>query len=313
MAPLDWYRFSSLDPAVNLAKEEVVFDTLDESRHVLVLYVNDRCVVCGKHQNPWREIDLAAARRAGVPVHRRVSGGGTVYHDPGNLIFSFMTRRDALDREANLETVRAALRRLEIGSDRVGTFDLYAAGRKISGNAFCFRRNRAMHHGTLLLSADHELMGRLLKAGEPAITTHAVASRPAHTTSLRSIDRSFDIASLERAIVEEAAKAVDATDVRRLEEESIDPDAVRVLAERNRSWDWNFGRTPAFTVTFSVGEARALELGVRHGLVESVTSAPEGLASADLVGARFDRKELLARTPIEAVAIRRAIEASPLL
>lgn len=299
MRSLVWCRFSGIDPYCNLAKEETLFDTLlgsfDEEATLLVLYTNRSSLIVGKHQNPWCEVDLGEARRMHVPVLRRISGGGTVYHDEGNLVFSFMSRRECLDREQNLLVIRRALASLGMQSDLQGTFDLYAAGKKISGNSFCFRRDRGMHHGTLLVDADRTLMRRLLKPAEPAITTHAVASRPAHTVNLREIEASFDPSPLVETIVQSAADVMGISETSYLDEASIDSARVAELEERNHRWEWNFGRTPLFSVSFSGGGESSLRLRIKSGVVDAVEENTTGEAATHLVGCRFEKRELLSR------------------
>lgn len=323
MARLITSFFSGYDPAWNLALEEVIFDTLDEDSLVLLFYINDRCVVVGKHQNPWREIDLACASAETIPVHRRLTGGGTVFHDRGNLVFSFLGRRDVIDRTRDLEIVRDALELFGVDAEISGTWDLYAEGAKLSGNAFCFRRNRALHHGTILIDADRNLMNRLLSPGPLPIETHAVASRPAHTTTLRELGATVTASAIAESIVSKACSRSGIEASERLRQESFDLDRVAELAERNRSWVWNFGRTPLFSVVCTdptpsdeqVSVTR-FRLRVKHGTVEAAE-----LVDADevrvlhevispLVGSRYVQRELVERISPDHLPVRRAIEST---
>ncbi len=286
------FRSSVADPYRNLAVEEHFYDTFPLNAVVVGLYVNSACIVIGKHQNPWREIDLAAAVRSSVPVLRRISGGGAVYHDKGNLVFTVMARRNVLDRRRNLDFIRSALESLSVRVRATPTFDLFAGDRKISGNSFCFRRDRALHHGTILVSADRDLMKRLLKREEPQITTHAVASRPAPTINLVEIDSDITIERIERAILRAAVDVFGSDGVVRLESPGADDAEVRRIERRRRGWEWVYGRTPAFDVSFP--RSGTLRLRVRHGIVEEVIAASDREAAELLRGTRFELQALLA-------------------
>ena len=301
MSILRWCRFPGTNPHENLAREEAVFDSFPEADTVLLMYVNDRSIIIGKHQNPWREIDIHRAERLGIPILRRLSGGGAVYHDTGNFVFSFMRRRDELDRKHNLGIVAEALKKMRIECALSGTYDLYASGRKISGNASCFRKNRGIHHGTLLIDTDLESMHGVLKREEPTIDTHAVASRPAQTINIRDIDSGFGIERFSQAIIEIAAESFKVTGTAEFGEDEIDAPAVARLLERNRSWEWNFGRTPTFRVVLIGEDQNRIELGVKHGLIESVEGDGGTIPSA-ILGCRFERDALARALPAEIFA-----------
>ncbi|MBT3275115.1 MAG: lipoate--protein ligase family protein, partial [Spirochaetales bacterium] len=175
---------NSNDPYRNLAMEEFLLDNFSGEAALLFLYTNASSVVIGKHQNPWLEISLKELDSRQIPLVRRISGGGTVYHDLGNLNFSFIGKKAGFDRKKNLELVARAVSMLGVAAVVTDNYDLYAAGKKISGNAFCFRRDKVLHHGTLLIDADLDGLRLLLNPPEQGISTHAVRSRPAETANL---------------------------------------------------------------------------------------------------------------------------------
>ena len=259
------------DPFFNLAVEEFLFDTLAEQTGILLLYVNSPVVVIGKHQNPWLEVNLRELTKWRVGLLRRISGGGTVYHDTGNLNFSFLEPKDGFDRSRNLGFVRDVLRTIGIDAYITKKVDLYIEGGKISGNAFCFRKNRALHHGTLLVDTDVTRMHGLLSPKPLPIETHAVRSRPASTLNLSSVQHGLSCRTVQR----ELAKAyLEHGEVETVSTGDFRNTDVRNLSKRNRRWEWNFGRTPDFKLT-----AEGATATISKGLIASI----DGVVSSDLV------------------------------
>ncbi len=272
-------------------------------------YQNSACVVCGKHQNPWREVNIPVAREESIPVLRRITGGGTVYHDPGNLVFTFAMSRNLLERSQNLRVIKTALAACGVAAELTDGFDLYAKGSKISGSAFRFRRNRGIHHGTLLVDADRPLMSRILRSTDSAIVTYAVQSRPASTINLAELGAICTIeeikANIERAVIEYFRPAsVERGQVPTNIEKQADE-----IVTRLRSWEWTYGNTPPFEITLGAA-AETLRLRIKKGRVESVLSSSDETARV-LVGCRFVKDEMIERN-IGAWA-RRIVEQSTLL
>jgi len=167
------YESSSHDVYLNLAREEYLFDNLPKGSRSFLVYVDSPSIVFGKHQNPWRECSVAVLKEQGIPLARRISGGGTVYHDLGNLNFSFLLPKTGFDRRKNLALIVQSLGRLGIRAEISERHDIMVGNQKISGNAFCFRRERALHHGTLLIRSELDALHGSL-AGTVGIETFAV-------------------------------------------------------------------------------------------------------------------------------------------
>ncbi|PRT54126.1 Putative lipoate-protein ligase A [Wickerhamiella sorbophila] len=145
----------SLNPYVNLAIETVLFKSSPSARNLLFLYVNKPCVVLGRNQNPWKEINLPAAFRHNVPVIRRRSGGGTVVHDEGNVNFCVQTSRGDFSRTKHIEMIVTALRAKGQSLEINERHDIInASNQKVSGSSYKIERERAYHHATMLLNAD---------------------------------------------------------------------------------------------------------------------------------------------------------------
>lgn len=179
----------------NFALEE---DLLTEpDGEFLLLYINRPCVVTGCNQQPEAEADLDWCAREKIPVVRRISGGGTVWHDEGNINWAFTTPvgEAALDRKL-LGDVIAVLRRMGIEAVEGGRGEIFAGGPdgpKISGTASCVKKGRRLFHGTLLFDADLERMSRAL-AGDPGKRGRKVASIPASVANVKPLTKGFDTA-----------------------------------------------------------------------------------------------------------------------
>ena len=148
------YVSDSTDGWRNLGADEYFLDHLSPEDMLLHFYVNRSAVIIGRGQNPWAECNLDAMQRDDVQLVRRITGGGAVFHDEGNLNFSFIAGTARYDVQRQLGMILSAVRALGIPCEFSGRNDLLADGRKFSGNAFCSRKGICQHHGTLLIRSD---------------------------------------------------------------------------------------------------------------------------------------------------------------
>lgn len=231
------YVFPGEDPWANLVREELLYERWSGGE-ILSLYVNRPCVVMGRHQNPWVETRPDRLRREGIPLLRRISGGGTVWHDEGNLNFSYIGARSTYDRSLVDRWVQRALTEFDIAFDISEKGDYLYMGSKFSGNAFAFRSDRVLHHGTLLVCADLESL-RAHLGGLEVVRSIGVRSRPASVVNLQSVRPELSVAALVGAMARAAGS------------EPTEPPEFPDLEERCRersSWEWVYGQTPRFTV-----------------------------------------------------------------
>ena len=292
------------DPARNLALEEWCVRNLDPASGILLLYVNDPAVVVGKNQVVHREVDLGWTRSHGVPVLRRISGGGAVYHDPGNLNFTVLRRfrpGDTLDFDACLEPIVRALRTVGVPAERTARNDLTVGGRKISGNAQ-FTTVRAMFsHGTLLFDADLGAVRASLATSGDGIETRAVPSRRSPVANIRPhLPRPIELSEFRERFARALLDGTGSDGPVRLDAAAWS--AIDRLAEtRYRTWEWTFGRAPRFTIrrAFNAGPgAPAVTLEVENGIVTAarITAGTDsrrlGHLVAHLAGVRYEREAL---------------------
>lgn len=259
------YVSASRDPHLNLSVEHHLLQNTPPDSTVLILYTNSPCVVFGRNQNPWMEVNLhrlaqirdspaALAWSAGpVQLLRRRSGGGTVFHDAGNVNFSVICPPAAFDRDRHANMVVRALASLgrantrvnerhdivmDVPNDPVGTF-------KISGSAYKLTRLRSLHHGTCLLRSPNlkSISGMLRSPAEPFVKTRGVDSV---RSPVRNVD--IDVAAFEAAVVEEFGRMYGRFDLKEtIDEAALDIPNVRKGYDELRSRDWIYGQTPKFT------------------------------------------------------------------
>ena len=229
---------SGMDIFTHLAWEEYLMEEV--SGPVLMLWQSACAVVVGKNQNPWRECRLALMEEERIPLARRSSGGGTVYHDKGNLNYCIITDREAYREAQAFEMVLDALSRVGANAFLACKSNIRTSGGKVSGTAFAFRKGRVLHHGTLLLESDLDRLERYLGSDCTAIKTHAVASVPAKVANLG--------VSVEN--MKEALKASFQDHYDGINRDAIQPDAtlLRERVNKLRSDAWIWGATPRFSI-----------------------------------------------------------------
>jgi len=226
----------------NLALEEWLLENAPQLP-VLFLYVNDPCVVIGKNQNPWRECRLSLMEEEGVELARRISGGGAVYHDLGNLNVSVIVPRNEYVEDKQYELIFRTLETFGIKSSKVRKNSLAVGEKKFSGQAFCHRRERTLHHGTLLVNADLARLGRYLGPELDGIETKAIASVPAEVANLPGLT----IETLSAALIETFKEMYGEGPATRWTDVEIE-NATQLFPNigKNSSKVWKLGHTPKF-------------------------------------------------------------------
>ncbi|KAF8883183.1 hypothetical protein CPB84DRAFT_1790274, partial [Gymnopilus junonius] len=157
------YVSASSDPYFNLTLEDWLFRRSNSSNPQLLIYRDSPCVVIGRNQNPWIEVNFSALHARGIPFVRRRSGGGTVYHDLGNTNFSIHLPRSSFDRHQTGAFVLRAVRSLGIDARLNERNDICVGPDKVSGSAYKIANQRAYHHGTMLISTELETLGDVLR------------------------------------------------------------------------------------------------------------------------------------------------------
>ena len=300
------YESNSFDPYLNLATEQYLMETVEEDACILFLWQNQNTVVIGKNQNAWKECRTALLSEEGGFLARRLSGGGAVFHDLGNLNFTFLLPQSEYDLDRQFSVIAEAVSMLGLNTERSGRNDVLAEGRKFSGNAFYKNGKQAYHHGTLLIDVDMSKLGRYLNPSKAKLQAKGVDSVRSRVVNLTELAPNITIATMKTAMAN-AFEKVYGRELSVLTDRDFDHDAIEVLRQRNASWEWNYGQKLPFSVAF---EERfpwggiQICLQVENGLVTSAKvysdsmdwSVSPVLESA-LHGCRFDKNTLQAVVP----------------
>ena len=276
------------DPALNLALEEFLIRNIAPEEELLLFYINEPSIIIGRHQNTIAEINVEYAREKELHVVRRLSGGGAVYHDLGNLNFSFIAPNVG-GSFANFQKFTApviqVLRELGVPAELSGRNDILAEGRKISGNAQYVSGPRLVSHGTLLYNTDLEEIGKALRVKASKIESKGIKSVRSRVANISEfLEEPEDILRFRQQILEGVFGLQTTIPEYRLTLD--DWSAVRQLArERYQSWEWNYGSSPAFNLRRSVkyagGEIEVF-LIVQKGIVQSVKFIGDFLGQRDV-------------------------------
>ena len=247
---LNYLDLTTTDPAWNLAVEEYVFDRLPKDRMYVMLWQNDNAIIIGKHQNTLAEINERYVREQGIRVVRRLSGGGAVYHDLGNLNFTVIAdaEGDALDFGRFCDIVIRALARVGIRAERNGRNDMTIDGKKFSGNAQYIRNCRVMHHGTILFDSNGEVLSNALQVDPAKIRAKGIKSVRSRVTNVRPyLPRDLSLEDFRGILLESILEQFPGEAYTLTPE---DLEAITAIREnRYGTWDWNYGHSPACTVT----------------------------------------------------------------
>ena len=235
------------DPYRNLALEQVLLEGVREGECILYLWQNENTVVIGRNQNPWKECLTALLEQEGGRLARRLSGGGAVFHDLGNLNFTFLMPQQEYDLDRQLTVIQEAVASFGIPAERSGRNDILADGRKFSGNAFYKNGHQAYHHGTLLVDADLGKLSRYLTPSKAKLQSKGVDSVRSRVGNLRECCPEITIEGLKIALIQ-AFSQVYGLHTEPLELSDADLLRMDALTQRNRSWEWNFGKKIPFTM-----------------------------------------------------------------
>ncbi|UTT42227.1 MULTISPECIES: lipoate--protein ligase [Exiguobacterium] len=290
------------DPKLNLAVEEYILKHLNvEHEDYFLFYINGPSIIIGKNQNTSEEVNLKYIEENGIDVVRRLSGGGAVYHDEGNLNFSFITKDDGNsfnNYKKFTQPIVDALKQLGVEAELTGRNDIQVGERKISGNAQFTTRGRMFSHGTLMFNSNIEEVVNSLNVSEEKMRSKgikSVRSRVANITEFLEEEM-----AMERFVEALLHSIYDGQEPERYVLRDEDWEIVQDISkERYANWDWNFGKSPKFDVEskrrFPIGTID-VRLNVNKGTITEAKIYGDFFGVGDihdveqvLVGTRFER------------------------
>ncbi len=244
------YISDSTNPWFNLSFEEYLVNQVKPDEIILYLWQNQHTVVIGKHQNPWREVLVSDLEAAQGKVARRLSGGGAVYHDLGNLNFTFVMNKKNEDLHRQLKVILEGVKKLGIHAEFSGRNDILAEGRKFSGNAFYYGRENYYHHGTILVDVDMQNLGKYLNVSMKKLNAKGVESVKSRVINLKELNPEMTIPGTMDAVSEAFGEIyAKPSEVIHVTENNA-PEDAKERYHHYASWDWLFGKTPEFDVAF---------------------------------------------------------------
>ncbi len=297
------FESKGFDPYENLAAEKHLMDITPKGCCALYLWQNQNTVVIGRNQNPWLECRTSLLEKEGGRLARRLSGGGAVFHDLGNLNFTFIMHKEDYDLDRQLTVIQKACALAGIAAEKSGRNDLLADGRKFSGNAFYQNATHAYHHGTLMVDVDKEKLGRYLSPPKAKLEAKGVASVRSRVVNLKELAPNLTI-DLMKEYMAAAFAEVYGGAAATLELTDADLAAVTVLKEKYGSWGYLFGTPLPFSFEceshFPWGHIH-LQLDAKNGEIIGARiysdamdwTLPEKVEQV-LTGCRFDTAQMQA-------------------
>jgi lipoate-protein ligase A len=304
------------DPTLNLATEEYLLNNADED--CFMLWRNHNAIIVGKNQNTLSEINLDFVDHHDIQVVRRITGGGAVYHDLGNINFTFIKangNRPDIDFVSYTRPLIAYLNHLSVPAILDGRNDLTVNGLKISGNAQHIHKNRVLHHGTLLFDTDLEMLAAVLFADPEKYTDKAVQSIRSRVTNIR--DHLPVPITVEQFMADLTQHIQQAHGTQIAHLTVADRSAITDLAERKyRRWEWNFGTSPEYHFrksTRTPGGTLDVLMDVKAGTIRGMRIFSDFFGTADiariedcLTGCRHRRDDF--RKRLDGMALDRTIK-----
>lgn len=290
------YNTDCTDPHINLATEKFLFDSVEAGEIILFLWQNKNTVVIGKNQNAWVECDTAAMNRDEVTLARRISGGGAVFHDLGNVNFTFIANSDDYDLERQLNVIKTACKGADIDTEFSGRNDILAQGRKFSGNAFYNSGGKAFQHGTLLISADMNKMQKYLTPSKAKLESKSVKSVKSRVINLSELNPALDCNKMKEYLTWAFQKVYGL--YAQIKDIELNAD-IKSLSQQYASKEYLYGVAIPFSVScenrFDWGSIQ-LNLNVKKGTITDVQVFSDSMdhtvsdrIKTALIGCDFDK------------------------
>lgn len=262
------YSAPTGDGWLNLARDGYFLENNKKGDVILYFYVNKNAVIIGRNQNAWKECSIANMDADGVQLVRRHSGGGAVFHDNGNLNFSFITDEKHYDLNRQMRVILNAVSKLGLKAELSGRNDITVDGKKFSGNAFSLAKGNRSHHGTILVNADLTKLSNYLCVSKEKMRSKGIDSVRARVCNLCELSSGLTVEAMRRLVIESFIEEYGAAS-----EYVFDGTALAEVEERRErlaSWEWRFGKTPQFDFEtdkrFSFGDTQ-IYFNSRNGVI----------------------------------------------
>lgn len=278
------YKSDSYFPYHNQAIEEYLLNIVDKDSVILYLWQNNNTVFIGKNQNSFNECDFIQLEKDGGYLARRISGGGAVYHDLGNLNFTFISSNENYDLDRQDQVIINALKALDIEAYKSGRNDLLIDGKKFSGHAYYRGKENSFHHGTLMLEVDQEKMQKYLNVSLLKLNSKNVSSVKSRVINLIYLDESLTVEKIVRALYTSFSKEFK-HDFVILDESDFDEELLSSLEEKYSSHDWKHLNEKSYPNNvekrFDWGTVR-IEYDLDYGIIKDFVIYTDALNTLDI-------------------------------
>ena len=284
------------NPYFNIAAEEYILKNLEDD--VVMLWQSEPSVVVGKHQNAITEVNQKYLEENHIPVIRRISGGGTVFHDPGNLNFTVIRTEKRKDRFINFreftQPIIEFLDSMDIEAIFEGKNNLTIDGKKFSGNSAHVFQNRVMHHGTLLFDSDLDRLNKAIQPSHLNVEDKSVQSIRATVTNINDHMKSdLSIDQFKDKYQNFLIDFYSITEKRKLTE-TDEYGINQLVKDRYNRWEWNFGYSPKYVFKNEI-DGRKIIMKVKNGIIESADFEPGNMRIEKLLGCKHQKEALKER------------------
>ncbi len=284
------YISESHNPYLNVAIEKSLFDGFKDGL-IIYFWINEPCIVIGRNQNPYKEINLKKAKEKGIKIVRRFSGGGAVYQDLGNLNYTIISKERNINKV--LKIIREPLAQLGISTELSGRNDIMLEGKKISGVAYLENNGCFMYHGTLLINSNLSLLDAVLTPPKIKMESKGISSVRERVRNLKEIDKNFSSIYLIEKVKENIIDLVPYLP---------DKDKIEEYMEAISSDKWIYGELPEFNIELNKlinGRETEIRLFVKTGIIENATVFSDSLEVSfsskiekNLIGKSFSEENI---------------------
>jgi lipoate-protein ligase A len=298
---ISYYISKSNIPYINQSIEEVLTDNIKPDQIILYLWQNDNTVVIGRNQNAWQECRLESFNENNGNLMRRITGGGAVYQDMGNQIFTFIAPPDLYDLDKQLEVVKKAVASFGLEAKKIGRNDILVDGRKFSGNAFRNTKNAKVQHGTILVNTDMSQLAKYLNPSKEKLESKGVTSVRSRVINLSDLNPDITVEKLQKELIK-AFEEVYQQKASLIDDNDIDKKKLDELVNYYASDTWKLGPISEFNyeakTRLSFGEID-LRLNVEKGIIKDAIIYSDALDSDwilsitnKLIGQHFNKKSI---------------------